>query len=776
MSRPSPSYTRNQASQKEKPLPGRLRRLLSEAGMLALIALAIFLILSLLTYSRTDPGWSHASAVTKVVNWGGRIGAFLSDLMLFIFGISAWWWCVLLLHSIWRGYHRLTERYLLRKEPEPSHRYEAPIRAAGFLLLLVSSPAIEFLRMYTLKAKMPRAPGGVLGEAIGSAAEKVLGFNGATLLLLLMLALGFSLYFHVSWLQVAERTGTAIENTINWFRKLLAAREDRKLGQVASVKREDIVVQERARIVEHPPIRIEPQIVNVPRSERVEKEKQVALFSELPDSNLPPLMLLDPAPPAQETISVESMEFNSRLIEKKLTDFGVTVKVIAAHPGPVITRYEIEPAVGVKGSTVVGLARDLARSLALTSIRVVETIPGKNYMGLELPNAKRQIVRLTEILGSRVYNDSASLLTIALGKDIAGNPVVADLARMPHLLIAGTTGAGKSVAINATILSLLYKADPQQVRLILIDPKMLELSIYEGIPHLLAPVVTDMQQAGHALKWAVEEMDRRYRKMSYLGVRNLSSYNSKIAEAHKREEFIPNPYSLTPDDPEPLEKMPAIVIVIDELADLMMVVGKKVEELIARIAQKARAAGIHLILATQRPSVDVITGLIKANIPTRIAFQVSSKIDSRTILDQMGAEALLGMGDMLYLPPGTGLPVRVHGAFVSDDEVHRVVNHLKSMGEPNYVDGILDGDRSDSLEGSANGDSGASSEMDSLYDRAVACVLDSGRASTTFVQRRLGIGYPRAARLMDQMEQNGMVSPMRPNGNRDILVPHTKFE
>ncbi len=757
-------------------MPGRLRRLLSEAGMLALIALAIFLILSLLTYSRTDPGWSHASAVTKVANWGGKIGAFLSDFMLFIFGFSAWWWCVLLLHSIWRGYQRLTERYLLRDEPEPAHRFDAPIRAAGFMLLLISSPAIEFLRMYTLKAKMPRAPGGVLGEAIGSAAQRVLGFNGATLLLLLMLALGFSLYFHVSWLQVAERTGAAIENTIKWFRKQLATREDRKLGQAASVKREDIVVQERARIVEHAPIRIEPQIVNVPRSERLEKEKQVALFSDMPDSHLPPLMLLDAAPPTQETISVESMEFNSRLIEKKLTDFGVTVRVIAAHPGPVITRYEIEPAIGVKGSTVVGLARDLARSLALTSIRVVETIPGKNYMGLELPNAKRQIVRLTEILGSRVYNDSASLLTIALGKDIAGNPVVADLARMPHLLIAGTTGAGKSVAINATILSLLYKADPQQVRLILIDPKMLELSIYEGIPHLLAPVVTDMQQAGHALKWAVEEMDRRYRKMSYLGVRNLNSYNGKIAEAHKREEFIPNPYSLTPDDPEPLEKMPAIVIVIDELADLMMVVGKKVEELIARIAQKARAAGIHLILATQRPSVDVITGLIKANIPTRIAFQVSSKIDSRTILDQMGAEALLGMGDMLYLPPGTGLPVRVHGAFVSDDEVHRVVNHLKLLGEPNYVEGILDGDRSDSFDGTAGGDSGVSNETDSLYDRAVACVLDSGRASTTFVQRRLGIGYPRAARLMDQMEQNGLVSPMRANGNRDILVPHTKFE
>ena len=743
--------------------------------MLVLIALSIFLSLSLFTYSRTDPGWSHASSVPRIANWGGRLGAFFSDLMLFIFGLSAWWWCVLLLYAVWRGYQRLAQKYLLHTEPQPPHRFERLMRAAGFLLLVLSSPAIEFLRLYTLRAQMPRTPGGVLGEALGTAAQKAFGFNGATLLLLLLLALGISLFFHVSWLQVAEGIGAGIENTIVWFRNLIATREDRRLGQAASVKREGAVVQERAKIVEAPPLRVEPPVVHVPRSERVEKEKQVALFSDLRDSDLPPLSLLDAAPATQETVSVESLEFTSRLIEKKLTDFGVTVKVVAAYPGPVITRYEIEPDTGVKGSTVVGLARDLARSLALTSIRVVETIPGKNYMGLELPNAKRQIVRLTEILGSKVYYDSASLLTIALGKDIAGNPVVADLARMPHLLIAGTTGAGKSVAINATILSLLYKADPQQVRLILIDPKMLELSIYEGIPHLLAPVVTDMTQAGHALKWAVDEMERRYRKMSHLGVRNLASFNNKIAEAAKREEFIPNPFSLTPDAPEPLEKMPNIVIIIDELADLMMVVGKKVEELIARIAQKARAAGIHLILATQRPSVDVITGLIKANIPTRIAFQVSSKIDSRTILDQMGAEALLGMGDMLYLPPGTGLPVRVHGAFVSDDEVHRVVEHLKSLGAPNYIEGILDGDRGTDGFETENGENG-SGETDALYDRAVACVLETGRASTTFVQRRLGIGYPRAARLMDQMELSGVVSPMRSNGNRDILVPHAKTE
>ncbi|HJV01513.1 MAG TPA: DNA translocase FtsK, partial [Burkholderiaceae bacterium] len=422
-------------------------------------------------------------------------------------------------------------------------------------------------------------------------------------------------------------------------------------------------------------------------------------------------------------------------------------------------------------------ARDLARSLSLTSIRVVETIPGKNYMALELPNPKRQIVRLSEIVGSKVYNDNPSSLTVALGKDIAGKAVVADLAKMPHLLVAGTTGSGKSVGINATILSLLYKSDPLDVRMILIDPKMLEMSVYEGIPHLLAPVVTDMRQAGHALNWAVNEMERRYKLMSKLGVRNLAGYNAKIEEASKREEHIPNPFSLTPDSPEPLEKLPTIVIIIDELADLMMVVGKKVEELIARIAQKARAAGLHLILATQRPSVDVITGLIKANIPTRIAFQVSSKIDSRTILDQMGAETLLGMGDMLYMPPGTGLPVRVHGAFVSDDEVHRVVKHLKATGEPDYIEGILEGG---TLEGEGGADGAAAGEgggeADPMYDQAVQVVLKNRRASISLVQRHLRIGYNRAARLLEQMEQSGVVSPMQSNGNRDILAPTASAE
>ena len=763
----SPAYTRSPKPE-TPPLPSRLVRLLSEARWLALGALTVYMVLILLSYSHADPGWSRSVAVTRLHNWGGKVGAYTADLLLYIFGLSAWWFCVLCARYLWLGYRRMSQRFLLEQEGEPEHRHETLIRLVGFVVMLAGSLGIEYMRMYSVKLPLPRAPGGVLGEMIGGSAQSALGFTGATLFLLLLFGLGFSLFFHVSWLATVERLGAALEGIVFGLKNFYVAREDRKVGHVAAVKREEVVVQERAKIVEAPPIRIEPQVIEVQKSQRVEKEKQSALFVDM-DSDLPPLSLLDEAPPAQQTVTVETLEFTSRLIEKKLSDFGVQVKVIAAHPGPVITRYEIEPATGVKGSQIVGLARDLARSLSLTSIRVVEVIAGKNYMGLELPNPKRQIVRLTEILGSKIYNDSSSSLTIALGKDIAGHPVVADLAKMPHLLVAGTTGSGKSVGINATILSLLYKSSPNDVKLILIDPKMLELSIYEGIPHLLAPVVTDMQQAGHALNWAVAEMERRYKKMSKVGVRNLAGYNQKIADADKRGEKIPNPFSLTPDAPEPLEKLPTIVIIIDELADLMMVVGKKVEELIARIAQKARAAGIHLILATQRPSVDVITGLIKANVPTRISFQVSSKIDSRTILDQMGAEALLGMGDMLYMPPGTGLPIRVHGAFVSDEEVHRVVDHLKAQGEPNYIEGILEGGVAGDADGAMGGAGGG--EGDELYDQAVAVVLKNRRASISLVQRHLRIGYNRAARLLEQMETSGLVSTMQSNGNREILVP-----
>jgi len=537
-------------------------------------------------------------------------------------------------------------------------------------------------------------------------------------------------------------------------------------------EREEAYEQHIAAVIIEPPTRRE-----VPQSTRVAKERQKPLFMEMPDSRLPQVALLDEALLRQETVAPETLEMTSRMIEKRLKDFGVEVRVVLAQPGPVITRYEIEPATGVKGSQIVGLAKDLARSLSLVSIRVVETIPGKNFMALELPNAKRQSIRLSEILGSQVYNEARSMLTMGLGKDIIGNPIVADLAKMPHVLVAGTTGSGKSVGINAMILSLLYKAEARDVRLLMIDPKMLEMSVYEGIPHLLAPVVTDMRQAAHGLNWCVAEMERRYKLMSKLGVRNLAGYNQKIDEAKGRGEFLYNPFSLTPESPEPLQRLPHIVVVIDELADLMMVVGKKIEELIARLAQKARAAGIHLILATQRPSVDVITGLIKANIPTRIAFQVSSKIDSRTILDQMGAEALLGMGDMLYMPSGTGLPIRVHGAFVSDDEVHRVVSYLKSQGDPDYIDGVLEGGTVEGDEGANHSGEGAGAgDKDALYDQAVEIVLKNRKASISLVQRHLKIGYNRAARLVEEMEKSGLVSAMSSSGQRDILVPNRNAE
>jgi S-DNA-T family DNA segregation ATPase FtsK/SpoIIIE len=585
--------------------------------------------------------------------------------------------------------------------------------------------------------------------------------------------MGVALVFRFSWGHVAERIGAWLDAFIESRREKREMAQDLALGQRAAREREEVVMVEREDIVQHHvlPVLIEPVLAEVPQSARVAKERQKPLFSDMPDSRLPQVDLLDNATARQETVSSDSLEMTSRMIEKRLKDFGVDVRVVLAQPGPVITRYEIEPAIGVKGSQIVALAKDLARSLSLVSIRVVETIPGKTTMALELPNAKRQSIRLSEILGSQVYSDAKSMLTIGLGKDIVGNPVVADLAKMPHVLVAGTTGSGKSVGINAMILSLLYKAEARDVRLLMIDPKMLEMSVYEGIPHLLAPVVTDMRQAAYGLNWCVMEMERRYKLMSKLGVRNLAGYNHRIEEARDNGEHIGNPFSLTPEAPEPLDRLPHIVVVIDELADLMMVVGKKIEELIARLAQKARAAGIHLILATQRPSVDVITGLIKANIPTRIAFQVSSKIDSRTILDQMGAEALLGMGDMLYLPSGSGFPIRVHGAFASDEEVHRVVKFLKSQGQPDYIEGVLEGGSSEDGQASLILDGGSSGEKDPLYDQAVEVVLKNRRASISLVQRYLKIGYNRAARLVEDMEKAGLVSAMSSSGQRDILVP-----
>lgn len=749
-------------NEKTPPPSSRLVALLRESRLLLLVAVTIYLILVLYGFDRNDPAWSNSASDLVPRNLGGYLGAWLADVLLFAFGVSAWWWVVFLMQQIWVDYRGLSRNSLF-------DRRAAWVALTGFFLLLLASSALESLRLHTLKAELPSVPGGMLGKILGDGLAHMLGFTGATLFFLALIAIGFSLFSGLSWLRFVDRLGGGLEDFYFWAQNAWQTWQDKRIGAQALSQRKAVKEEEKKRVENHRPIYIEQPVLEVRKSARVSEEKQAPLFPDIADSSLPPLHLLDPPVQEVEVLSADTLEFTSRLIERKLQDFCVEVKVVAAYPGPVVTRYEIEPAVGVKGSQITSLVRDLARALSVVSIRVVETIPGKSYMALELPNPKRQMVHLSEILSSQDYAGMSSPLTMAMGKDISGKPVVADLGKMPHVLVAGTTGSGKSVAINAMILSVLYKATPQQVRLVLVDPKMLELSVYEGIPHLLAPVVTDMRQAASALNWCVQEMDRRYRMMAAFGVRNIAGYNQKVRDAIKAEEPLNNPLSLTPENPEPAEEFPYIIVFIDELADLMMVVGKKVEVLIARLAQKARASGIHLVLATQRPSVDVITGLIKANVPTRVAFQVSSKIDSRTILDQMGAEALLGQGDMLYLPPGTGYPQRVHGAFVSDQEVHRVTEYLKKQGAPQYVEGVLTS--LDEPETGADVESTGEPESDALYDQAVEIVLKSRRASISLVQRHLRIGYNRAARLVEQMERAGVVTPMQSNGNREVIAP-----
>ena len=752
------------------------QRFLQEIALSLGFVFLLFWLVALLSHSPQDAAWTTSGSGAVVHNWGGRIGAAISDLGFFIAGYSMVW-CYVAAMIAWLKALAARLRSVDSPVAEP-HIWRLSRWAfwSGLVLLMLSSTGLEYTRLYRFEALLPgHHAGGILGFLIGATASKWLGFNGSALVFIVFMLVGLSWTFGFSWVQLSENMGARIDQALANWRERREMAEDLALGQAAAKEREQELFTDFAespQLATHAVrIVVEPEPMGAPKSERMARERQKPLFNDMPDSRLPQVDLLDDSQAKHDPVDAETIEFTSRLIEKKLRDFGVEVKVLAAAPGPVVTRYEIEPATGVKGSQIVNLAKDLARSLSMVSIRVVETIPGKNFMALELPNAKRQSIRLSEILGSEVYNEAKSMLTMGLGKDIGGHPVVADLAKMPHVLVAGTTGSGKSVGINAMILSLLYKAEARDVRLLMIDPKMLEMSVYEGIPHLLAPVVTDMRQAAHGLNWCVGEMERRYKLMSKLGVRNLAGYNHKIEEALEAGNSIPNPFSLTPDDPEPLERLPHIVVVIDELADLMMVVGKKIEELIARLAQKARAAGIHLILATQRPSVDVITGLIKANIPTRIAFQVSSKIDSRTILDQMGAEALLGMGDMLYLPSGTGFPIRVHGAFVSDEEVHRVVSYLKTQGEPNYIQGLLEGGTVDGDNSGPDLFGDTASEKDPMYDQAVEVVLKNRKASISLVQRHLKIGYNRAARLVEDMEKAGMVSAMSSNGQREILVP-----
>jgi len=744
---------------------------LREGTLFVTSALAAYLLLSLMSYNAQDPGWSHRGTSLAIHNYGGVVGAWFADVFLYLFGYLAYLFPLMVAFSGWLVYRGRTPTGGI-------DIHVLAVRWAGFLLTVASGCALATLHFHIEPGTLPLDAGGVFGNLVGNNLDALFSFMGATLFLLALFLSGVTLFTGLSWVSLMDWTGKVTLQGAAWLAEQFAALKVRLEANKARREREEIVAakQEKRQIIPRKPPRIEPVMKKVEVSERVERERQVKLFDAPPNTELPPLALLNDPYDTTEGYSEAALEAMSRLVEMKLAEFGIEVEVVAVQPGPVITRFELQPGTGVKVSQISNLARDLARGLSAISVRVVEVIPGKSVIGLEIPNEQREIVSLSEILKSTEYDDSPSPLTLALGKDIGGLPTVVDLAKMPHLLVAGTTGSGKSVAINAMVLSLLYKTLPKDVRIIMIDPKMLELSVYEGIPHLLTPVVTDMKEAANALRWCVGEMERRYKLMAALGVRNIGGYNRKVQEAIDNGEPIPDPLfkpeEALEENPEPptLEPLPFIVVIIDELADMMMVVGKKVEELIARLAQKARAAGVHLILATQRPSVDVITGLIKANIPTRIAFQVSSKIDSRTILDQAGAEALLGHGDMLYLAPGTGIPVRLHGAFVDDPEVHRVVDHLKGRGEPDYIEDILQ-TTTDFLPGAAGQGDDEDAEGDPLYDDAVRVVTETRRASISGVQRRLKIGYNRAARMIEQMEACGIVGPQQSNGNREVLAP-----
>lgn len=765
-----------QASRKKDSKPSvlgnHLANGLREAALWVCVGVALILMVALVSYDAHDPGFSYSGETGPVNNAVGPVGAWLADFLLFLFGYTAYLFPLLIAYGGWMIYRARFDGEI--------HKLGVALRIFGFLLVMVSAAGLVDLHWQLDPGMAPEGAGGILGELSGTGLSSLLSFLGATLLLLALFLGGVTLFTGLSWMAFMELTGRgamlASEKLKNRWQRARQSLDDRRDRE----QRVELVKVQSQVAAARPKPRIEPVIRKVETSQRVERERQTQLFDSPGNSELPPLSLLDDPPAKQQGYSEESLEAMSRLVELKLADFGVEAQVVAVNPGPVITRFELQPAAGVKVSQISNLAKDLARALSAIAVRVVEVIPGKSTVGLEIPNETRELVSLGEILKSSEYDNAGSATTLALGKDISGYPTVADLSRMPHLLIAGTTGSGKSVALNAMILSLLYKSTPEQVRMVMIDPKMLELSVYEGIPHLLAPVVTDMSEAANALRWSVAEMERRYKLMAALGVRNIASYNRRVKEAADKGEPISdplfNPENSLDDDPEipTLTPLPYLVVVVDELADMMMVVGKKVEELIARLAQKARASGIHLILATQRPSVDVITGLIKANIPTRIAFQVSSRVDSRTILDQMGAEALLGHGDMLYLPAGTAVPTRIHGAFVSDAEVHRVVKALKkSSDEPHYIDEILTGPSEPlpGIRGEAHSSNGSGDESDPLYDEAVRIVTETRKASISGVQRRLKVGYNRAARMIEEMEAAGIVTALQNNGMREVIAP-----
>ena len=772
----------SQASQKlvaRAPLAGHLRRGLREGALFIFGFSALYFLLALLSYQPLDPGWTHSGSAQmsgQVANLGGPTGAWFADVFLTLFGYLAYLFPVMVAFAGWQLYQG--------REQEPAQAFDIRgfmLRFGGFVLTLIAGCGLASLHDNSVVSLLPVNAGGILGDLVGQLMEGAFNLMGATLLLLALFLSGVTLFINLSWIKLIDATGAlTLALADRLFQLLLGLRTgllnlfaiwQARRQKASAAKRLKVEKRREPVMFEHQPPEIKAPKKVVKQSRRVEKEKQIPLFIAEGEGQLPPLSLLDESTPNKYSLSKEALEAISRQVELKLQDFGVEVQVVAVHPGPVITRYELQPAPGVKVSKITNLAKDLARALSAISVRVVEVIPGKTTVGLEIPNEQREIVRLIDNLKAVEFADARSPLTLALGKDISGQPVVADLARMPHLLVAGTTGAGKSVALNAMILSMLYNATPNDVRLIMIDPKMLELSIYDGIPHLLAPVVTDMKEAANALRWCVAEMDNRYRLMAALKVRNIAGYNRKVQEAIDAGKPILDP--LHPEDSElpaqELSPLPYIVVIVDELADMMMLVGKKVEELIARLAQKARASGIHLILATQRPSVDVLTGLIKSNIPARIAFQVSSRVDSRTILDQMGAEQLLGHGDMLYMPAGTAVPTRIHGAFVDDHEVHNVVENLKASGQPQYIEEVLAG--IDESESGAGANPASDSESDPLYDQAVQIVTQTRKASISGVQRRLKIGYNRAARMVEAMEMAGIVGPLENNGSREVLAP-----
>ena len=765
------------AKQSETLLSLQVHRALREGALYIFGALALILWFALFTYSTADPGPFQTTTSDVVSNGIGRVGAWVADLLFTGFGRPAYLFTVMVFFLGWMLYREQKTQIELTK-------LDFGLRFAGFIATLITSCALSTLHFSPLGFN--ESAGGIIGQTLGGWLEGLMKLLGASALLFCLWVASLSLFLGISWINVMDRIGHWVLVGVEKARFKIGELRDKAEGRRSAAARQDVVKVEKQLKANRAKPRIEPAMALLEPSERAEKERQVPMFEPPAAGELPPLSLLDDPPEQKSGYSKESLEAMSRLVELKLKDFGIDVEVKSVSPGPVITRFELDPAPGVKVSQIANLSKDLARSLSVVSVRIVEVIPCKSFVGVEIPNENRQLVTLGEILKSRAYDDLASPLTLALGKDIGGHSVVADLARMPHLLIAGTTGSGKSVGINAMVLSILYKTQPEHVRLIMIDPKMLELSVYEGIPHLLAQVVTDMKDAANSLRWCVAEMDRRYRLMSELGVRNIRGYNRKVRDAINAGKPLKDPIFKPPDlfdEDNPIEHptllpLPFIVVIIDELADMMMIVGKKVEELIARLAQKARASGIHMILATQRPSVDVITGLIKANVPTRIAFQVSAKVDSRTILDQMGAENLLGHGDMLYLPPGTSLPVRVHGPFVDDNEVHAVVRHLKKSGTPRYIDEILEGPSGPTpgLIGIDKPGESDNAEQDALYDQAVQVVMDTRKASISGVQRRLKIGYNRAARIVEAMEAAGLVGPLQSNGAREILVPAPQKE